>query len=66
MRKLILALVLTTAVCLALAAVAAADPGSIQVSGQSATTSAAGRGRVQRDAGRPEQHQRLDPGSEPR
>ncbi len=38
MRKLILALVLTTAVCLALAAVAAADPGSIQVSGQSATT----------------------------
>ncbi len=39
MRKLILALVLTTALCLALAAVAAADPGSIQVSGQSATTS---------------------------
>ena len=39
MRKLILALVLTTVVCLALAAVAAADPGSIQVSGQSATTS---------------------------
>ena len=38
MRKLILALVLTTALCLALAAVAAADPGSIQVSGQSATT----------------------------
>ena len=38
MRKLILALVLTTAVCLALAAVAAADPGAIQVSGQSATT----------------------------
>ena len=39
MRKLILALVLTTALCLALAAVAAADPGNIQVSGQSATTS---------------------------
>ena len=38
MRKLILALVLTTAVCLAFAAVAAADPGAIQVSGQSATT----------------------------
>ena len=38
MRKLILALVLTTALCLALAAVAAADPGAIQVSGQSATT----------------------------
>ena len=39
MRKLILALVLTTALCLALAAVAAADPGNVQVSGQSATTS---------------------------
>ncbi len=39
MRKLILALVLTTAVCLALAAVAAADPGSVQGSDQSATTS---------------------------
>ncbi len=38
MRKVILALVLTTAVCLALAAVAAADPGAIQVSGQSAAT----------------------------
>ena len=38
MRKVILALVLTTAVCLALAAAAAADPGSIQVGGQSATT----------------------------
>jgi hypothetical protein len=39
MRKLILALVLTTALSLALAAVAAADPGNVQVSGQSATTS---------------------------
>ncbi len=38
MRKLILALVLTTVVCLVFAAVAAADPGAIQVSGQSATT----------------------------
>lgn len=39
MRKLILALVLTTAVCLVAAAAAAADPGSIQASDQSATTS---------------------------
>jgi hypothetical protein len=38
MRKVIGALVLTLAVCLSLAAVAAADPGPIQVSGQDATT----------------------------
>jgi hypothetical protein len=38
MRKGILALVLTTAVWLALAAAAGADPGAIQVGGQSATT----------------------------
>ena len=38
MRKLILALVLTLAACLALAAAAFADPGPIQVSGQDATT----------------------------
>jgi hypothetical protein len=38
MRKSILALVLTTAVWLALAAAAAADPGAIQVGGQTATT----------------------------
>jgi hypothetical protein len=39
MRKLLIALVLTTALCLGLAAVAAADPGSVQDSGQTATTS---------------------------
>jgi len=39
MRKIITALVVATTMCLALAAVAAADPGPIQVSGQSATTS---------------------------
>jgi len=38
MRKAILALVLTTAVWLALAAAAGADPGAIQVGGQSAAT----------------------------
>jgi hypothetical protein len=41
MRKLLIALVLTTALCLGLAAVAAADPGNIQGSDQSATTSQA-------------------------
>jgi GTP cyclohydrolase II len=41
MRKLLIALVLTTALCLGLAAVAAADPGDIQGSDQSATTSQA-------------------------
>ena len=38
MRKLIYALVVTMAACLAAAAAAAADPGPIQVSGQSAGT----------------------------
>jgi hypothetical protein len=41
MRKLLIALVLTTALCLGLAAVAAADPGNVQGSGQTATTSQA-------------------------
>jgi hypothetical protein len=41
MRKLLIALVLTTALCLGLAAVAAADPGNVQGSDQSATTSQA-------------------------
>jgi GTP cyclohydrolase II len=41
MRKLLIALVLMTALCLGLAAVAAADPGNVQGSSQSATTSQA-------------------------
>ncbi|HET7137124.1 MAG TPA: hypothetical protein VFI04_02115 [Gaiellaceae bacterium] len=41
MRKLLIALVLTTALCLGLAAVAAADPGNVQGSDQSASTSQA-------------------------
>ena len=52
MRKLIYSLVVALAACLAAAAAAAADPGPIQVSGQSAGTSqqaAAASGATQID-----------------
>src|SRR3954453_19608351 len=52
MRKILLALVLGAVTCLTAVSVAAADPGPIQVSGQSATTSqqaAAGSSATQTD-----------------